>query len=167
MTETTDLREKAFELLESFSTAMFVTVRGGGVLASRPMHVAATEKDKGEVWFFAGRGGSLAEEVAEEQRVLLAFQNDSSAFLSVRGKARLVEDRAKIKQLWKEAYKVWFPGGAEDPEIALVAVDAIDAEYWDTRGANKVKYLFEAAKAYVKGEKPEINDAGQHGKTRV
>ena len=32
--------------------------------------------------------------------------------------------------------KAWFPGGVEDPDLALVAVLVADAEYWDVK-ANK------------------------------
>ena len=55
----------------------------------------------------------------------------------------------------------------EDPHVALVAVDPIDAEYWDNRGMNKLEYLFESAKAYIKGEKPAVGDIDQHAKTNL
>jgi hypothetical protein len=40
----------------------------------------------------------------------------------------------------------------------------MDAEYWDNRGMNKLEYLFEAARAYVKGEKPHVAEVDQHAK---
>jgi general stress protein 26 len=78
-----------------------------------------------------------------------------------------VQDRARTEQFWKEPYRVWFPGGPGDPEIELVAVDPIDAEYWDNRGSNKLEYLFESAKAYMKGEKPDVADPDHHAKTSL
>jgi general stress protein 26 len=131
------------------------------------MHVARVEQDAGEVWFLTSRAGDLAAQIAREAEVLLVFQNDTSAYLSLRGRARIEHDQAKLRQLWQEPYKVWFPRGPEDPEIALVAVDLLDAEYWDNRGANKLEYLFEAAKAYVKGRKPENIDQDFHAKTSL
>jgi general stress protein 26 len=132
------------------------------------MHVARVDDEAGDdIWFFTAKGGTLVEEIKEEAVVLLVFQNENAAYLSLRGKARIVQDLARIKELWKEPYKVWFPRGAEDPEIALVAVNPIDAEYWDNRGMNKLEYLFEAAKAYVKGEKPELGGVDQHAKTKM
>jgi general stress protein 26 len=159
--------QKVYDILKGFSTAMFVTLGPGGRPGARPMHVAQVEEAPGEVWFLTGQYGELVEQLERESVVLLVFQNDTSAYLSVRGRARLEHDRAKIKELWKEPYKVWFPKGPEDAEIALVAVDLLEAEYWDNRGMNKLEYLFEAAKAYVQGRKPELIDADRHAKTSL
>jgi len=105
--------------------------------------------------------------VAEERRVLLVLQKYNSAFLSLRGDARIEEDRARIKELWKEMYKVWFLGGPEDSDVALIVVDPVEAEYWDNRGTNKIKYLFDAVTAYVTGESPERVDTDLHAKTEL
>ena len=166
MSTITDTREKVYDILKGFSTAMFVTVGPGGRPEARPMQVARVE-DSGEIWFFTGRGGTVATEIEEEAVVLLSFQKDNSAYLSLRGKARNVLDRNRIAEFWKEPYRVWFPGGPGDPNIELVAVDPIDAEYWDNRGSNKLEYLFEAAKAYVKGEKPDVEEPDHHAKTSL
>jgi general stress protein 26 len=164
MTPKNDQRAKVYDILKGFSTAMFVTFGVDGRPAARPMHVARVEEESGDIWFFTGRGGNFMEELKKDPVVLLAFQNDSSAYLSVRGRARIEHDKSRAKELWKEPYKVWFPQGPEDPDIALVAVEMRDAEYWDNRGMNRLEYLFEAAKAYVKGQKPEVIDADQHAK---
>ena len=136
MTENTTPRAKVYDILAGFSTAMFVTHGPGGRPAARPMHVARVEDGAGDIWFLTSKGGTLLDEVQGQPVVLLVFQNDNSAYLSVRGRARVVDDGARI-----------------------------DAEYWDTRGVNKLEYLFEAAKAYVKGEKPAVGDPDQHAKT--
>ncbi len=167
MTDKSDVRAKVYDILKSFSTAMFVTSGPSGRPEARPMHVAHVEDEEGDVWFFAGKGATLVEEIKAKATILLAFQDQNSAYLSLRGKARLVEDPKRIQELWKEPYRVWFPGGAEDPDIALVAVKPIDAEYWDNRGANKLAYMFESAKAYIKGEKPDVGDIDQHAKTNL
>jgi len=119
--ETTETRAKVYDILKGFSTAMFVTIGPTGRPESRPMQLARVDED-GDVWFFTGRGGTLAEEVKEESVVLLVFQNDTSAYLSLRGKARVIEDMARIREYWKEPYRVWFPGGPSDSQLALVGV---------------------------------------------
>lgn len=167
MTEKSDVRAKVYDLLKSFSTAMFVTVGPTGRPEARPMHVARAEDEAADIWFFMDKGATVVEEIKAEATVLLAFQNENSAYLSLRGKARVIADRKRIKELWKESYRVWFPGGAEDSNIVLVAVDPIDAEYWDNRGTNKLEYMFESAKAYIKGEKPDVGDIDQHAKTNL
>ncbi len=164
MSQPIDERTKLYEILNGFSTAMFVTLGSEGRPGARPVHVARIEENASTIWFFASQDGALIEDLQGEAAVLLTFQNDNSAYASVRGHARVERDKARVQELWKAPYKVWFPGGPEDPEIALIAVQLLDAEYWDNRGMNKLEYLFEAAKAYVKGHKPEVNEVEQHAK---
>jgi general stress protein 26 len=165
--EQEDTRAKVHDIIKGFSTAMFVSVGPAGKPEARPMQIAKFLEDSDEICFFTGRGGTLAEEIKADSVVLLAFQNENSSYLSLRGSARVVQDPARIQQYWKEPYRVWFPGGPTDPEIALVQVKAIDAEYWDTRGTKKVEYMFETVKAYVTGHKPDISQPEQHGKTSL
>jgi len=167
MSGKTDTRAKVYEILKDFSTAMFVTRDSDGRPGARPMHVARVDEEAGQVWFLTGESGALIEEIRKEATVLLTFQKDNSAYLSLRGLAQIEHEMARIKELWKEPYKVWFPNGPEDAEIALVAVVLLDAEYWDNRGRNKLEYLFKAATAYVKGDKPAMGDAEQHAKTSL
>jgi general stress protein 26 len=167
MTVDAKATEKVYDIIKSFSTALFVTLGTGGRPAARPMHMAHVDKEQGAIWFFTGKGGTLADEIDKESTTLLVFQNENSAYLSVRGVAKLTQGASKIHDLWKEPYKVWFPEGPDDPNIALVAFDPSQAEYWDNRGMNKLQYTFESARAYVKGEKPDVTDIDQHGKTRL
>jgi len=130
------------------------------------MHIAKVE-DEGPVWFFTGQSGRIVQEIQQEPNVLLIFQNENSAYLSLRGKARVVKDKARVLEVWKEVYKVWFPGGVDDPELALLAVDPINAEYWDNRGMNKLEYLFESAKACIKGHQPDVSNVDQHARVKL
>jgi len=161
-----DSREKVYELLKNFSTAMLVTTGGLGELEARPMQIAEVE-DHGRVWFFTGRAGRVVHEVAEDSEVLLVFQEEHSSYMSVRGTARVIDDKARAQHLWKEPYRVWFPGGVDDPRLVMIAVQPTAAEYWDNKGANRLEYLFEAAKAYVTGERPRVGDPDQHAKVTL
>ena len=53
-------------------------------------------------------------------------------YVSISGKAQLVRDRNKIEELWKPEFKMWFPEGKDDPQIALLRVSLEKAEYWDS-----------------------------------
>lgn len=167
MTADPKASEKVYDIIKSFSTAMFVTLGTGGHPSSRPMHIAQVEEDAGAIWFFTGKSGTLADEIEKDATTLLVFQNENSAYLSVRGRAKTTQSASKIRDLWKEPYKVWFPQGPDDPNIALIAFDPTEAEYWDNRGMNKLQYMFESARAYVKGETPDVTDIDQHGKTKL
>jgi len=162
-----DPKEKVHEILKKFKTAMFVSGRPGGELEARPMQVAKVE-DNGDLWFFTSKSGRVAEELDTNPTVLLALQEEGSYYLSLRGTARKVHDAAKIRELFSEPYKVWFPGGPDDPTLLLINVNPIGAEYWDTAGTNKLQYMFEAVKAYVKGTTPQMaDDPDHHAKTRL
>ncbi|HWE53531.1 MAG TPA: pyridoxamine 5'-phosphate oxidase family protein [Bryobacteraceae bacterium] len=156
-----DPKSRVYDIVQNFSTAMLVTTGPAGRPEARPMQIAKVEEG-GDVWFFTGKSGRVVEETGQDPTVLLVFQDERSTYVSLRGRARVVQDRARVKDLWKEAYQVWFPKGVDDPDLALLAVDPVSAEYWDSRGTNKLEYLFEAAKAYVKGERPRTGDPDKH-----
>jgi general stress protein 26 len=167
MSKQTDQKAKVYDIVKGFSTAMFVTLGTGGRPTARPMHMAHIDEEAARIWFFTSKGGSLVDELQKEAVTLLVFQNENSAYLSLRGRAKPTQGATKIKELWKEPYKVWFPEGPDDPNIALIAFDPSEAEYWDNRGLNKLEYMFESARAYIKGETPNVTDIDQHGKTKL
>lgn len=75
----------------------------------------------------------------------------------------MVDDKAKIKELWKPSLKAWFPEGENDPEITLLKVDAHHAQYWDTPSA--VAHVISLAKGLVTGQR-EANP-GSTGKVEL
>ena len=80
-------------------------------------------------------------------------------FVSVSGRANLVRDKDKAKELWTPAMKAWFPKGPEDPDLALLKVSVEKAEYWDTPSSTIV-HLVGYVKATVTGKsyKPGENE---------
>lgn len=72
-----------------------------------------------------------------------------------------------IDKLWSEEWRVWFPGGKDDPDLVLIKVDAREGEFWDNSGANGLSYVFEGLKAVIKGEKLQNDKGGAHAKIRL
>lgn len=72
----------------------------------------------------------------------------------------MVRDRARIHAAWKPAAEVYFPEGADDPRICLLVFHPTDAELWDLSGTRGVRYLFEAARALISGERPQHDPSG-------
>jgi general stress protein 26 len=89
---------------------------------------------------------------------------DGTAYLSISGIGMLVHEPARAHQLWREPLRTWFPGGPDDPRLRLLVVEPRMAEYWDNRGANKLEYVFEAARAYVAGDRPRPDGGDQHAR---
>jgi len=156
-----DDHTKLVELLREFSTAMLITHESDDRLRARPMAIAQVEDD-GKVWFLSAEGTAKVHEILKDTRVHLSLQKDRSIYLSINGRATLIHDRAKVEELWQESFKVWFPEGKDDPTLVLISVEPEDAEYWDNHGWKKVKYLFQAAKAYLTKSTPETEDE-KHG----
>lgn len=158
-------RDKVLEILKSYQTAMLVT-HDHGDLHARPMQIGKVDDD-GRVSFLTGAPSHKVEEIADDAGVLVICQDDRSAYLAIYGRARVTRDPQQVKAVWREPYRTWFPDGPDSPELVLIEVNPDAAEYWDTRGVNKLKYLFSAATAYVKGERPHIEEGEQHGRTAM
>ncbi|MDQ3261454.1 MAG: pyridoxamine 5'-phosphate oxidase family protein [Pseudomonadota bacterium] len=154
-------REHLYDLLKDFDTAMLVTRSADGQMRARPMAVAELHADA-DAYFVAGIDSPKVTEIEANPIVTLTFQSPNQ-FASVSGQAAVVRDQALVDRLWSEAWKVWFPKGKTDPAISLIKFNAHAGEYWNNAGAQGLKYVFEAAKAYVKGETPKP-DEKQHGK---
>ena len=160
-----DDHSKLVELLRQFSTAMLVTHEADGRLRARPMAIAQVE-DSGKLWFVSGDDTAKVHEIIVDTRVHLTLQKDRSVYLSINGHATLIHDRAKVDEVWNESFKVWFQEGKSDPNLVLISVEPEDAEYWDNHGWKKVKYLFQAAKAYLTHSTPEIEE-DKHGMLKL
>jgi general stress protein 26 len=155
--------DRFHELLRNFGVAMFVTRTTEGELRGRPMAIADVEPD-GTVWLLTDRHSSKVDEIEHDSHVNLTMQS-TFKFVSLSGKATPVDNRAKIASLWKEAWKVWFPGGKDDPDLFLIQIHGSSGEYWDNSGLSGVRYLIEAGKAYFKGTRPDLTgDTKMHSK---
>lgn len=162
---TTDTREHLQDLLEEFDAAMLVT-RTPAAMHARPMAVAELEPDS-DVYLVTSIDSPKIAEIEANPEATLTFQS-SSRYATLYGHIGIVRDRAKIDALWKEAWKIWFPKGKSDPAITLLKFTAENGEYWDNAGANGLKFAFDAAKAYVKGETPNRDDdPKQHSRVRL
>jgi general stress protein 26 len=147
---------KLHDLLNEFGVGMLVTRTPDGSLRGRPMALAAADED-GTLWFATDRHSGKVDELDRDRHVAVTLQSKAK-FVSLSGTARTVDDRAKLAELWKAEWKVWFPGGKDDPNIALLRVDGTAGEYWDNSGASGLKYLIEAGKALLGGTRPDVGD---------
>jgi general stress protein 26 len=163
---TPDQRDHFLRLLKEFPTAMLVTHAGQDRLRARPMAIADVDA-AGRIWFLSNVETAKVHEIATDTRVHLVCLKDRSAYLSIAGTAALMQDRARLDEVWQEPFKVWFPGGKDDPEITLIAVTPDEVEFWDNQGQNRVHYLMEAAKAYVSGRTPHVKEGEEHAFVKV
>jgi general stress protein 26 len=141
---------KLGELIKGVKTAMLTTM-DWGVLRSRPMATQDFEFD-GDLWFFTSLETHKVEEIAKDRRVNVSYAApDKNIYVSVSGTASIINDRAKIDELWTPIHKAWFPKGKDDPNLVLLKVNAEQAEYWEFTSGILVQAL-SFVKAMVTGE---------------
>lgn len=156
-----EARIKVREMLEEIRFVMLVTTDAEGGMTSRPMSVNTVEGDT--VWFFTDVNSPKTLEIGRDHDVLLTAANVSSQnFISARGVARVVQDVVKQKALWSEMARLWFPDGAESPNLALISVELTGAEYWDSP-ASTARLAFGYVKAVLTRQTP---DTGENAKVR-
>ena len=71
--------------------------------------------------------GGQAEALRGDPHVNLAV-SEAGSWLSVAGRAAIVEDRAVIDELWNEQAREYFPNGKEDPNLGLLRVSGDSAQ---------------------------------------
>jgi general stress protein 26 len=153
--------KKIGELIKDIRIAMLTTVAPDGSLDSRPMATQEIQEFDGTVWFLSGRNSVKVPEIQQDAHVTLVYANpDDSKYVAAKGRARVMNDRAKIHELWNPMYKAWFPKGEDDPEICVLCMDITEAQYWDASSSKLVmgiKYLAAAAT----GGKVDVGEAGK------
>ncbi len=146
--------EKLFRLISAIRTGMLVTQRSDGSLCSRPMATHTTDTDY-HLWFLTDRDSVKVLEIAKNPNVNVSFADpDEQHYVSVSGKAAVVDDSAKLSELWNTFAKAWFTGGKDDSRLAMVRVEITDAEYWDAPSSAFVN-LYRVSKALLTGKRPE------------
>jgi len=134
MTEHQDNIRKLADLIDGIDIAMLTTTSADGRLVSRPLATQEVEFD-GDLWFATSADSHKVAEIRANPRVNVAYASkDRNAYVSVSGRAQVLDDRAKIAQLWSPAMKAFFPGGQDDPDLRLIKVSVESAEYWDGPG---------------------------------
>jgi general stress protein 26 len=143
------------KLIESSKIALVTSRTTDGALHSRPLQVQEAEFD-GDLWFFTPHPSEKTDEIAAHPQVNAAFES-SKGYLSIAGTATVVQDAAKIDELWSKSVEAWFPGGRDDPSVALLKIEADSAEYWSITDPKAVQ-LFKIARAAVGGGTPDVGD---------
>jgi general stress protein 26 len=151
--------EKIGELVKDIRIAMMSTISEDGHVHSRPMATQDTPFD-GTLWFLTRNTSDKVINIQRQKNVTLDYADtDHSKYITLRGKAFVSENRAKIKELWNAMYKAWFPGGENDPEIAVLRVDVSEGEYWEAN-SSKILMGIKYVAAAVTGGAVSVGEAG-------
>jgi general stress protein 26 len=156
--------DELYELIDGIETAMFTTRRTDGALVSRAMQVQKRQA-VADLWFVTDIASHKLDELENDPHVNCAFFRDRTReWVSVSGIARVMQDRAMIRELYDKSWKAWFGdeggkynGEPDDPRFALVLVEATSVSYLKIDKPRPV-VLFEVVKAMVTGEPPRVGE---------
>lgn len=153
-------RDKVIALIHDIDYAMLCSREGGtGTMHARPMAFRTHDFD-GHLWFFTKKESRKVRELSANPETLLCFGDPGHQnYVSVTGKSDIVTDRARVKELWTEIYRTWFPGGPEDPNIVLIRVTVEHADYWDSPSSVMV-HAFGYLKAVTTGKPAKSGEIG-------
>ena len=160
MTKPTD-EKTLWTLIEGIKFGMLTHRHTDGELHSAPLTTQNKAGDEGsKLYFFISRKSELAHCLAANSSVNVSYSNPSDdRYVSVSGQATIIEDQTKKDYLFTPFAKAWFPGGATDPDMALVGVEIGHAEFWNVT-ESKMTQLAKMAKAAITGEPPQ--KMGEH-----
>ena len=150
--------EKLRELIKDIDFCMLTTIDEEGDPHSRPMSSNGDIDPNGDLWFFTAASSLKVDEVTNSPKVNVSFADpENQRYVSVTGVARLVRDREKIDELWRPQFKIWFPKGKDDPEVALLCVSLEKGEYWDSPGST-IGYALSFVSSIVTGKQPDLGE---------
>lgn len=147
-----DQAEKLWEMIKGMQFAM-LTTEDGEHLRARPM-AASQDTFDGTLWFFTNASSHKVDEVQADHRVGVTYADPKlQNYVSLSGRATLVQDKAAIDAHWSDILTTWFPNGKDDPDVALLRVDVGQAEYWDAPNS-KMVHAYGYLKAKLTGKPP-------------
>ena len=130
-TEKTEKLEAEFWKALDSDRTMMLGLDGVEDGHTRPM-TAQTEGPTGPIWFFSARDNSLVQALRENDRAIATFASKGhDLFATVHGTLSLDTDRSTIERLWNPFVAAWYEGGKDDPNLALLRLDAEEAEIWE------------------------------------
>ncbi|CAH7682550.1 hypothetical protein BY996DRAFT_4584633 [Phakopsora pachyrhizi] len=149
--------EEVQSIVEHVKTAMLTTKHDDGSLNSRAMHPVSKS---GLVFeFIANNQSGKFDELKSDPACNVSFYDNSSTdWVSVSGKANIIQDSEEIKKLWNPSISAWFgnmgdgkhTGNYDDPRVSAIQVKPVEIRYWNAK--NKVSQTFDIAKAKVTGD---------------
>ena len=127
--------------IQGIAVAMVTTVGDDGELHSRPMQAQHVRFD-GHLWFLTAAGSGKAEELANDPHVNVTFADPvHHRYVSMAGHAHVEQNPQQAAALWSSEFWQWFPDGLDDPQLALLKVTPLRAQYWDVSTSRFVRVL--------------------------
>ena len=140
--------DKIQAMVNDVKYTMMTTITDKNCLHSCPMNTTETSIGAKEIWFIGHKPSETVSNIKNNPEVNLAYTSeDDKNYLSIAGKAELVDDKEKLDELWSIFYNAYFEHGKEDPSVQLIKVVPHGAEYWANGNAIASAFKVTAAAA--------------------
>jgi general stress protein 26 len=129
MNKSDELASLFWKALESDKTVM-LGVDGAEDGHTRPM-TAQVPEHNAPIWFFTTRDNALVQRAGKNARAIATFASKGhELFAALQGTLSEDPSRSVVDRLWNRSVAAWYPGGKDDPTLALLRFDAERAEIW-------------------------------------
>ena len=159
MTSSQDPHKRLWELIKHTRFGMLTHRHENGSLHAHPLTTQnkSLEADM-TLYFFVSKKTALGQRIQKDGNVNVSYSDTAKdTYVSICGQASVSEDMRLKQHLFNALAKAWFPGGVNDPDLELVQVRIVHAEYWDVK-ESKTTQLYKMAKAAVTGQQPTIGE---------
>ncbi|MFB2587665.1 pyridoxamine 5'-phosphate oxidase family protein [Acinetobacter sp. c1-l78] len=144
--------ETTTAIMKDVKFAMMTTMTSEGHLHACPMTTTEFDLANKEIWFIGYKTTETVQDISRNPQVNLSYaSSDSKDYVSINGKAELVEDRAKLEALWSATYNAFFENGIDDANVQLIKIVPNGVQYWQS--GNSVVNIFKMTAAAVTGGK--------------
>lgn len=117
--------------MKDLDICMLSTTGGRGIVSTRPMSNNRDVKYNGESFFFSDEKTQKIRDISKNSSVSLSFTGKKGLFIIVKGKARIIKSKDRMKEHWVPSLEQWFNKGIDTKGLVLVAVKAQNIHYWN------------------------------------
>jgi general stress protein 26 len=129
-----NLLRLARETVNAVPTCLAITIDGNGDANARAINTSKLT-DEWTVRFMTDRRTRKVAEIAQTGRLTLVYYHQAGgAYVTLVGRATIVDDVADKQAIWQPGSFKWHPGGPTDPNVVLVEFVAERIETWNTPG---------------------------------
>jgi general stress protein 26 len=126
------LLQIAREIVDKVAMPVAVTVGPEGEANARVVQTSKLSDDWA-VRFMTDRRSRKAQEIEQSGRMTLAYQcTAENSYVTLVGRAKIVDDVEVKKAIWNPASYKWHPGGPTDPNVVLIDFIADRIELWSS-----------------------------------
>jgi general stress protein 26 len=129
-----NLLRLARETVNAVPTCLAITIDGNGDANARAINTSKLT-DEWTVRFITDRRTRKVGEIARTGRMTLVYYHQAgNAYVTLVGRAGIIDDVAVKQSIWQPGSFKWHPGGPTDPNVVLVEFVAERIETWNTPG---------------------------------